>query len=199
MLTYVRFAGNVKTWMTSTKLLFLFWCLFCSFMLSMSQIPLPWFQVAGPDNQSKFICAQQTSTSRTFLSLVLWLQECIDQRSLRAELSWADHALGYHDSHAFSHAVSLFSIAGKHLPCESLCLWFWCIGRCKMVWDRNVLGFLFSPLQCNQSYVFMLLFYISVSNLSPSLLCIYSLPHLNILQITPVFFFPTAVPIILPC
>lgn len=53
----------------------------------MSQIPLPWFQVAGPDNQSKFICAQQTSTSRTFLSLVLWLQECIDQRSLRAELT----------------------------------------------------------------------------------------------------------------
>lgn len=87
MLTYVCFAGNVKTWMTSTKLLFLFRCLFCSFMLSMSQIPLPWFQVAGPDNSSKFICAQQTSTLRTFLSLVLWLQECSDQHSLWAELT----------------------------------------------------------------------------------------------------------------
>lgn len=114
-------------------------------------------------------------------------------------LSWADHALGYHDSHAFSQAISLFSIAGKHLPCESWSPWFWCIGRCKMVWDRNVLRFLFSPLQLDRSYVFMPLFYISVSNLSPSLLCIYSLPHLNILQIAPLFFFPTAVPIILPC
>lgn len=85
MFTYVCFAGNVKTGMTSTKRLFLFWRLFCSFMLSMSQIPLPWFQVAGPDNQSKFICAQQTS--RAVLSLVLRLQECIDQRSLWAELT----------------------------------------------------------------------------------------------------------------
>lgn len=50
----------------------------------MLQIPLPWFQVAGPDHQSKFVCAQRTS--RAVLSLVLWLQECIDQRSLEAEL-----------------------------------------------------------------------------------------------------------------
>lgn len=117
--------------------------------------------------------------------------------SVASELSWPRTWVS--DSHTYSQAISLFSIAVKHLPCESLSLWFWCIGRCKMEWDRNVLRILFSPLQRNHSYVFVLLFYISVSNLSPSLLCIYSLPHLKILQITAVFFFPTAVPIISSC
>lgn len=139
---------------------------------------------------SRSLSAQQTSRT------VLWLQECVWPAQ---PLSWADHALECDNSHAFSQAISLFSITVKHLPCESLCLWFWCIGRCKMLWDRNVLRILFPPLQRNHSYVFVLLFYISISNLSPSLLCIYSLPHLKILQITPVFFFPTAVPIILSC